>query len=407
VKSVRRQSSARPPPSRELAKLRARLAEAQETLRAIRRGEVDAVIVAGREGPQVFSLQGAEHAYRVLIESMNEGALTLTAGNVILYANRRFAKMVKCPLEHVTGSSLGRFLSAEDQATLGSLMKRADKRGSIQVLLKAADGSPMPAQISIRLLPRNGFNRVIFGMVVTDMTEVRRTEGLLRTLSDRLVQAQEVERGHVALRLHDHITQLLCAILVRCQALAVKLAVRDGPSRAEAIKLREMLGKAAEEVERISRDLRPSVLDELGLPAALRGICADFADRTNVSLKLADVPFAARLPAEVELALFRIAEKALQNVEQHARARHVTVGLEQPPGFVLLTIKDDGIGFNPNQRPATGNEMGGIGLHRMRQRATYVGGTLKVKSSRRAGTEITVRVTLPPNGRHNGASLTT
>jgi PAS domain S-box-containing protein len=116
-------------------------------------GEVDSVMVAGKQGPQVFTLEGAEHAYRVLIESMNEGALTLTADKTILYANQCFARMVKCPLEQVTGSSFRRFLSAEDRATLRPLLKRADKSGSkIQVLLNAGDGSQMPAQISIRPL---------------------------------------------------------------------------------------------------------------------------------------------------------------------------------------------------------------------------------------------------------------
>ena len=87
-------------------KLRARLADAEETLRAIRSGEVDAVVVAGKQGPQVFTLEGAEHAYRVLIESMNEGALTLTADKMVLYANQCFARMVKCPLEQVIGQFL-------------------------------------------------------------------------------------------------------------------------------------------------------------------------------------------------------------------------------------------------------------------------------------------------------------
>src|SRR5438093_1143528 len=85
-----------------------RLAEAEEALRAIRNGEVDAVMAVGKAGPQVFTLQGAEHAYRVLIESMNEGALTLTTGKMILYANQCFARMVKFALEQVTGSSFSR-----------------------------------------------------------------------------------------------------------------------------------------------------------------------------------------------------------------------------------------------------------------------------------------------------------
>ena len=113
-------------------------------------GGVDTVLVAGKQGPLVFSLEGAEHAYRVLIESMNEGALTLTADKTILYANRCFAKMVKCPLEQVIGGSFRRFLSAEDRAALRPLVKRADKSGSkIQVLLKAGDGSQLPAAANL------------------------------------------------------------------------------------------------------------------------------------------------------------------------------------------------------------------------------------------------------------------
>ena len=378
-----------------LSKLRTRLAEAEEALRAIRSGEVDAVVGAGKSGSQVFTLEGAEHAYRVLIESMNEGALTLTADKMILYANQCFARMVKCPLEQVMGSSFRRFLADEDRASLRALLKRADKSGSkIQVVLHAGDGSQVPAQISIRPLAMDGFNRATIGMVVTDMTAVRRNEELLRALSHRLVQAQEAERGRVALELHDHITQLLCAILVRSQALADKLSARDGRSKREAIKLRQMLGHTAEEVERISRDLRPSVLDELGLAAVLRDASTEFAERTGVSLKLACVQLTARLPADTELTLYRILQEALKNVEQHARARHVTVRLRRQGDFVQLAINDDGIGFDPDHHPAKRKRKGGLGLLGMRERAMYVGGALNVESARGTGTTILAQVPL-------------
>ena len=356
-------------------------------------------MVAGKEGSQVFTLDGAEHAYRVLIESMNEGALTLTTDKLILYANQAFARMVKFPLEQVTGTSFRRFLSDADRATLRPLLKRAGKSGSkIQVLLKAGDGSQLPVQISIRPLPRNGFKSAPVGMVVTDMTEARRTEELLRALTHRVVQVQEAERGRVALELHDHITQLLCGLLVRCQVLADKLPARDGPAKREAMKLREMLGQTADEVERISRNLRPSVLDELGLVAVLRDTSAEFAERTGLSLKLACVELTARLPANIELALYRILQETLKNVEKHASARHVTVHLTKPCGFVQLTINDDGIGFNPDHHPVRRKGKGGFGLLGMRERAGYVGGALKVKSIRGAGTKIEVRIPLPPRG---------
>jgi PAS domain S-box-containing protein len=374
-----------------------RLADAEATLRAIRTGEVDAVVVAGKQGPQVFTLQGAEHAYRVLIESMHEGALTLTADMMILYANQCFAQMVKCPLEQVMGSSFRRFLSAADRAMLQPLLKRADQSGSkIQLLLNSGNGSQMPAQISIRPLAKKGSNCATIGVVVTDMTEARRNEETLRTLTHRVVQAQEAERRLVALELHDNITQHLCAVLARWAALANKLPAREKASRGEVMKLSEMLGQTVEEVQRIARNLRPSVLDELGLVPALRATCTEFADRTDVSLKLACKPLTARLPANTELALYRILQKALENVEKYARARHVTVHLMKQGDIVQLTIKDDGIGFDPDQPPARRKEKSDFGLLRMRERATYVGGALIVKSAPRAGTEIVARIPLPP-----------
>src|SRR5687768_13997123 len=119
-----------------MAELRLRLAEAEETIRAIRNGEVDAVVVTGRQGDQVFTLDGAEHGYRMLIESMHEGALTLTVNATILYANQCFAQMLQCPLQQVMGGSFRRFLSAADWVMLEPLMQSAETSGSkIQVTL--------------------------------------------------------------------------------------------------------------------------------------------------------------------------------------------------------------------------------------------------------------------------------
>jgi PAS domain S-box-containing protein len=397
MKTARPRKSARPAATPELVRLRARLAVAETTLGAIRRGEVDTVLVSGRAGPQVFTLKGAEHAYRVLIEAMNEGALTLTRDKTILYANQSFARMVKCPLEQVTGSSLRRFLSAADRVTLRLRLKRASNTGTtIQVRLEAGDGSQVPVQISIQRLAKNGYKTAPFALVVTDMSEARRTETQLRSLAQRIVQVQETERGRVALELHDHITQLLVAVLFRSQALADTLTARDGAAKKEAVKLREMIGETVAEVERISHDLRPSILDQLGLVDVLRATGRDFAARTGVEVKLAGLAPATRLPADIELALYRIFQETLKNVEQHARARRVTVVLAEHHAFVSLNIKDDGIGFDAGHHAARRKGRGILGLVGMRERAAAMGGTLTVKSGLRAGTEIEVLIPLPP-----------
>ena len=284
----------------------------------------------------MFTLDGAEHDYRVLIESMNEGALMLTVDKMILYANERFARMVKYPLEQVTGGSFRRFLSPADRAMLRPLMKQSAKSGSkIQMLLHCGDGSQLPVQISIQEMDRNGSDQMTIGMVVTDLTESRRNEERLRALTHRVVQAQEAERGRVALELHDHITQLLCAILVRCQTLADQLPAREKTLKREALKLRELLGGAAVEVERISHNLRPSVLENLGLAAVLRDTGREFTNERCIP-HAGLVSLAVRLPGDIELTLYRILQEALENVALHARARHVKVNLTMKDNFVRL-----------------------------------------------------------------------
>lgn len=396
MKTVHPKSAVRPVPASDVAELRARLAEAEATLHAIRVGDVDTVTVAGKRGPQVFTLQGAEHAYRVLIESMNEGAVTLAAEKTILYANRSFARMVRCPLEQVIGSSFRRFLSVADRTSLQPLLKRAGRAGAkIQVHLKAIDGSLLPVQISLRPLAKDDFNHATGALVVTDMTEAKRTEGLLRELTHRVVQVQEAERAALAVELHDRITQPLCAVLFRCQSLVQALGAHPGPALREAKRLRDSLGETSGEVERIARNLRPGALEHLGLAVVMRAVTAEFATRTGVAVHLICTEPAVRPPADTELALYRILQEALKNVERHARAHRVEVRLTAPGASVLLTIKDDGIGFDPARHAAAADRKGRLGLLGMRERAAFVGGALTIRRLRRAGTEIEVRIPLP------------
>ena len=406
MRAARKSRSLRAGPVLELVEVRARLAESEEALRAIRSGEVDTLVVAGKQGPQVFTLQGAEQAYRLLIESMNEGALTLTAGKMILYANRCFAKMVKCPLKQVMGGSLRRFLSTEDQAVLRAHLKLAGQSGSkIQVVLHAGDGSLMPVQISIRLTARSGHKSATIGIVVTDLSESRRTEELLRALTNRVVQVQEDERGRVALELHDGITQLLCAIVFRSQALVASLSGQGGPAMIIAKALRDMAGRTVEEVGRVAHNLRPSVLDQLGLVAAMRDARTEFADRTGVSVKLTCARLAVPLTEECELTLYRILQEALRNVEKHALAKHVSVNLTQPRGFVQLEIKDDGVGFDSALSPVGQNGKGNLGLFGMRERVSSAGGVLELVSIHRGGTGIKVRIPLAQGKRGPGGAM--
>jgi PAS domain S-box-containing protein len=171
---------------RELEALHTRLEEAEETLRAIRSGEVDALLVSGVHGEQVFSLQGAEHPYRVLIEQMSDGAATMTIDGILLYGNRRLAEMLHSPLEKVMGSSLRGFVAPSDQTTFEALLRQAAAGGARgEVALIAADGVLVPAYLS--------FNTLLLGeaqvlcLVATDLSQQKRQEAMIA--SERLARS--------------------------------------------------------------------------------------------------------------------------------------------------------------------------------------------------------------------------
>ncbi len=177
---------------RELDETRSRLAEAEETLYAIRNGEVDGLVIAGSEGTQIFTLQGAQEPYRLLIEHMSEGAMTLSLDGVILYANQSFAKMLQQPIGRIIGALLRDFINPADQLAFSILFKEALSEkcwGKMSVL--AADGSLLPLRLGLNQL-RLG-TETLLCVVATDITMELQREVNTRKLTADL-EAQVAER---------------------------------------------------------------------------------------------------------------------------------------------------------------------------------------------------------------------
>lgn len=161
----------------DFEELRWRLEEAEETLRAIRSGEVDALVVEGPDGEQIYTLEGADHSYRVLIEGMQQGAATLSAAGIILYCNRSFAEMITRPHEKVIGATVTRFLPPSQRASFETLLCRArlcSSQGELQ--FQAADESLLP--IHVVLNPVTLLDGLAICMIVTDLTEQKKHQDL-------------------------------------------------------------------------------------------------------------------------------------------------------------------------------------------------------------------------------------
>ena len=220
--------------------------------------------------------------------------------------------------------------------------------------------------------------------------EAERREALRGELLRQVVAAQEAERQRIARELHDETGQALTAIGLGLRGVATHL--RNDIDKA-AHNLRHLEGMAAQsldELRRLIEDLRPSHLDDLGLPAALRWYAGDVESRSELDIRVNAPQGPCELPLQIKTALFRIAQEALTNTVKHAEARHVWMTLERGDGVVTLEVRDDGKGFDQSRLPTT--QRPAWGLMGMQERTILCGGQFSLKSAPGWGTEIQVEI---------------
>ena len=229
------------------------------------------------------------------------------------------------------------------------------------------------------------------GMVL-NIRERRLADAKLKELTQRVFDAQEEERGRVARELHDGISQLLVGVRYALDNARRRLTRGDFDRVEDPLnKGISNLGTAITEVRRISRDLRPGVLDDLGLGPALKALTDDFAARTGIETRFSTVVFRNRLDEEAKIALYRIAQEALTNIERHAEASEVTMDLRGHARGATMRITDNGRGLPPAQDRSGP----GIGLRNMQERIEQLDGTLRILSSRGAQSGTVIEVLLP------------
>jgi two-component system sensor histidine kinase UhpB len=214
----------------------------------------------------------------------------------------------------------------------------------------------------------------------------------LRLLAGQILRAQEEERRRIARELHDEAAQSITSLLVRLRLLEQARTPEVAQQRVH--ELRELTTRALDDVRRIAVELRPSLLDDLGLIDALHAYIEGLNKAGHMHVALALEGLDGRLPSAVELALYRVAQEALTNVRRHAGATQARVRLSRDGSAVVLQVEDDGAGFDPSHpRP-----QGGLGVAGMRERMALIGGTLAVRSAPGEGTTITATAPVAPGG---------
>lgn len=223
------------------------------------------------------------------------------------------------------------------------------------------------------------------------LDELEADRNQLRELTSQVIQAQEDERKRIARELHDDTAQVLFAQLLRLTALksSDQVAVR-----AVADSLESSTVDAIEGVRRLALELRPPTLDDLGLWAALGGLAQRYGEQHGMTVDYQWHGSRERMPEELELVLYRIAQEAMTNVVKHARATHASITLERRNHHVVLTVSDNGVGFDLANVSARDERGLGLGIFGMVERTALVGGTLKVIPKRPHGVSIVASVPL-------------
>ena len=363
-----------------------------------------------REEALTQALRDADARYQQTVDSVMDAIVAVDEDQTIRLFNPSAERMFGVSAAQALGGSLERLMDlapgvhGDHVRTFGDSQVASRTMGAqLQITGRHASGRVFPVESTISQTVIGG--RRQYTAVLRDVTERRRAEAemqvlnqQLRELSNALLQVREQERTRIARELHDDLGQQLTGLKLDLSWASKRL--RDGRSvgTEEMDAMRQLLDTAISSVRRLSAELRPVVLDELGFAEAVRWQCGEVARRSGLDIQL-ELTDAARVRNEaLASALFRIVQEALTNVVRHAAARTVQIRIFCDASGLLLSVQDDGCGLDalaPGQ---------GVGLVSMRERAVAFGGKFSIAGSAGAGTTISVVLPLDVLGPDYGAN---
>jgi len=340
-----------------------------------------------------------------IIASAMDGIITIDERQRIVLFNAAAEQMFRCSAVAVIGETIDRFIPERFRRSHAEHIRKFGQTGVTNRRMgglsgingRRADGEEFPIEASISQAEAAG--QKFYTVILRDISErrkaeeeIRKTTERLQTLSKQLLDVQETERRQIARELHDEIGQALTATKINLQA------IQRYPDPASAGKrLDDCIGvvdRLLQQVRRLSLNLRPPLLDDLGLEPALRWYVEQQAERVGLKIELLADESIPRFDLALETACFRVAQEAVNNVVRHARAKAATVELFEDDGELHLIVRDDGIGFDMatvQQRAEGGASLGWLS---MRERATLAGGRLECESKPGRGTRIYARFPL-------------
>jgi|SRR5579859_460386 len=325
-----------------------------------------------------------------MLDSANDAIFVRSVGDTISYWNMGAERLYGWTKPEVLGRSTHDFLHTKFPAPLEYIKKQDRWEGELRH--RKRDGSWITVASRWTTLRDNQNNPTGWLEINTDITDRKRAEASARSLSARLLTLQDAERRRIARELHDSLGQYLAALKMSLDSFP-----SSGPEQAATIsECLNIVDRCLAETRTVSHLLHPPLLDEAGLRSAIRLYVEEFSRRSGIPVNFDVSPELARLPSELEIALFRAVQEGLTNVHRHASATAVEIRLQTEDGSIQLEIHDNGRGV-PQQlleRLVEGAKGAGVGLAGMRERFRELGGSMEVQSSDQ-GTTLNITTPIP------------
>jgi PAS domain S-box-containing protein len=340
---------------------------------------------------------GNEQLFRSLFGAAPIGIALENLDGQPLFANPALCSMLGFSEEELCSKHCGEFSPPEDAKKDWSLFEQL-REGSIdnyqlEKRFFRKDGTLIWGHLSIALMKDTPSESPFVVAMVQDITEkkaaeekLHRSEANLQLLASRLIQAQEEERQHIARELHDDIAQRLSFLVMGLEKLSD--SIDSWQDRQLASELHRKSDEVAMDVQNLSHNLHSSKLQFLGLNFVLRQLCEKITAHRPILVNFRCAELPTKLPPDLELCIYRVAQEAVNNSVKHSRATEMHVELTYSDDMILLTVADSGVGFDPSAPHA------GIGLTTMRERLRIFGGELIVESTEGKGTMIIAKAAL-------------
>jgi PAS domain S-box-containing protein len=347
------------------------------------------------------ALRVSQQKYQRIVETANEGIWVRDTKARTIFANKVLAEMLGCRPEEMLGRLVSDFIFKADLPSYRRRMeaRRQGENDIYERRFRRKDGTGCWCQVSASPLKDDrgryaGAFAMLTNITLRKETEeaLKRSEEKFRFLSGQLIQAQENERKRIAVELHDEVGQSLIGLKFQLVNFDKKLRADQNPLKNEIIRISKYIDEMTGSVRRLSRDLRPAVLEHLGLKEALQWLFEDFSKKFNIPIHYDTVIPNYSFPREREITIFRIFQEALANIGKHGRATRISIALDQNGEEGVFSIKDNGTGFslrNIRRRPP---DETGLGLTAMQERAEFAGGLFEIRSQVKKGTRITFRI---------------